>query len=783
MQPTAPSLATTAEPIMLAVMRLSPGELRLYGADGSTIALERKAFDLLAHLVVERHRVVGKEELLQAVWGRSIASDSVIAQAVSKARKALVHGGGEADWIDVARGVGYRYIGPAEVVIPTAPVASSLPQPSPARPSLHRRWLIAAVILVAISAGLATWWQQRVAQRDPLRIAVMPWRNDTGDNDLEWTRFGLQGLIVEALASDRRVVPIAQTDVRVLLAARPDLADADAQAEYLSAATGADHVLAGRLSRDGDGLHVELVVLGSNANQSARLIGTDAATTALAASTGLTRPMLPGFDPMRAKPLSDDAFANEAYARGVDARLRGDAQSAARHLQAAIAADPAMLAARYQLSIAFQLMRRNDEWRSTLDDLLALSRARDDRTHEAMALSGQGLLAWREGRLDDAEALLHAAGEHFDESNDVLRRAGVEGNLGSLAAMRAEFDTAETAMRRALAAYEQAGQQVSVARVCKNLGILNLDRGRHDEAARWIERSLAIRQSLRLERDLAESLTAMASIDLAREQPAAAQASYERAATIFARFNDPLLESDSLARMVNALVAQGRLQAAADAAARSLASARLADNAAALGLAHQKLAWVARLRDDTSGSRAHLEQAQAHYRRIDQKQGLIRVALERAELDSAGNHSPETLTMIDTALAGAREHGFRVLVAEALLLRARTSDSTRARIDLAEALEIGHAIGEGDLITQISCAMVRIGLGDDDLPNAPVDRCIQAATRSAEAAAALADRAESTGDFSAAARWLRQHKSLAGEAWNSDDESRLARLDLLPSPR
>jgi DNA-binding winged helix-turn-helix (wHTH) protein/tetratricopeptide (TPR) repeat protein/TolB-like protein len=769
-----------ADPTMLGPMRLSPREPRLYGADGDPVALERKAIDLLVYLVARRDRVVSKDELLQAVWGRSIASDSVIAQAVSKARKALANGNGDAAWIDVIRGVGYRYVGPAEAPSPPADLAEVGEMPVRIVRPMRFRWVAAALLLV-VGAGLGVWWQQRAAQHDPLRIAVLPWRNETGDRGLDWTQLGLQGLIIDALASDRRVIPIAQSDVRSLLAARPDLVAAEAQSEYLSAATGAEHVLAGRLSRDGTGFHVELVELGENATESVVLHGKDVTSTALAASTGLTRNLLPGFDPLLPNPISKDAFANEAFARGVDARLHGDAESSARHLQAAVAADPAMLAARYQLSIAYQMLRRNEDWRSSLAELLVLSRARGDHTHEGMALSGQGILAWREGRLGDAENLLHEAGECFGNGSDVMRRASVEGNLGSLAAMRADFASAEKSMRHALTTYELMGNQVEIARVSKNLGILNLDRGSLDEAARWIERSLTIRQTLRLERDMAESLVAMAGIDLIREQPAAAQASYERAAAIFTRFNDPLLESDSLARMVDALAAQGRLRAAEQAAARSLASARLVDNPAALGLAHLKLGWVARLRGNIDGALEELDRAESHFQKSGQQQGLLRIELERARLADRENRE-SALSMVDSVRKTANERGYRVLEAEALLARAHliTGDPGAARLAMIEAFDLARSAGDGELTTLTACAIAKYEPPDADAQSSPpLARCLKAGMRHAEAAGVLADRAEGAGNPADALHWWRQRKVLAGEFWNSDDENRLARLEAL----
>lgn len=772
------------ETIRLAGLRLSPAEQRLYASDGAPLALERKAFELLCFLVAQRARVVGKDELLQAVWGRSVASDSVIAQAVSKARKALAQGGGDVEWIDVARGVGYRYVGPAETILAVdgGAVAASATQPPGPAPAA-RRWRAAALLLLVAVAGVAggTWWQREAALRDPLRIAVLPWRDDSGDAALEWVALGLQGLLVDALASDRRIAPLPQGSVRALLAARPDLVDAAAQADYLVAATGATHVYAGRLARDGDELVAELIALGGADAASARVAGRDAAALAVAAAGSVTQRLLPGFDPASPPPLSTVAFANEAYARGVDARVRGRAEQAARHLQSAIDADPGLLAARYQLSLAQQAMRDNDAWKATLDELLALAGVRGDRLHEGLALNGLGVHAWREARYADAEALIRDSLRRFDGPADALRTAAGIANLGSLAAIQGRFDEAEREMSRALVVFEDAGQRAEVARVSKNLGVMNVDRGRFTEGRALFERSLALRQQLGLQRELADTLVSIGAADLAAESPAAAEASLARAAAIFAEYRDPLLESDALARLALAQIAQGQLAAGAASAGRSLAAARTAENAAARGLALLRLALVARLRGDLPGARAELDRAEQAMREADDAKGLLRVALDRIALDPAAADSREPLA---AALDQARATGWRVLEAEALSLRAAATPGAPARADHAAALTIAREVGEPALLTELACRYAAYDVDPDDAMQQDATRhCLAAAARHPDAALLRARTARAAGDLAGAREWLERRRSLLGEAWSATDQRELDALATGAEPR
>ena len=62
---------------------------RLSGPDGAAVPLSGRAYEVLAYLVEKRERVVGKDELIKAVWPNSIVEDNNLNQAISTVRRAL----------------------------------------------------------------------------------------------------------------------------------------------------------------------------------------------------------------------------------------------------------------------------------------------------------------------------------------------------------------------------------------------------------------------------------------------------------------------------------------------------------------------------------------------------------------------------------------------------------------------------------------------------------------------------------------------------------------------
>src|SRR5690606_29308385 len=84
------------------------------------VAVQPKAFDCLAYLIENRDRVVGSDELIAAVWGRTDLTDNVVMHSIARARQAVGDNGDVQRAIRTVTRVGYAWNLPVEQDLPDA---------------------------------------------------------------------------------------------------------------------------------------------------------------------------------------------------------------------------------------------------------------------------------------------------------------------------------------------------------------------------------------------------------------------------------------------------------------------------------------------------------------------------------------------------------------------------------------------------------------------------------------------------------------------------------------
>ena len=81
-------------------------------SNGRPVVVEPQVFEVLAHLLAHRDRIVTKEELLDAVWGDRFVSESALTTRIKQARQAVGDDGQAQRAIRTVHGRGYRFVAP-----------------------------------------------------------------------------------------------------------------------------------------------------------------------------------------------------------------------------------------------------------------------------------------------------------------------------------------------------------------------------------------------------------------------------------------------------------------------------------------------------------------------------------------------------------------------------------------------------------------------------------------------------------------------------------------------
>ena len=168
---------------------IDPVRRSLTAPDGSPVALVGRAFDVLCHLVKQRPRVVGKNELLAAVWPGRVVEENNLTQAISTLRRVFGSRPGDHEFIVTAPGRGYAFVAepdadvtgsdPADAdavagvaalntrhtsdtTVASSPMATAPPPVIPlVQPPRMRSVLGAALLSALVLAGMGWWFGGR----------------------------------------------------------------------------------------------------------------------------------------------------------------------------------------------------------------------------------------------------------------------------------------------------------------------------------------------------------------------------------------------------------------------------------------------------------------------------------------------------------------------------------------------------------------------------------------------------------------------------------------------
>jgi TolB-like protein/Tfp pilus assembly protein PilF len=504
---------------------IQPDRLRLVLGDRS-VTLQPRSMDTLMCLVQRPGEVVSADELISAVWGRTVVEDGAVYQTIAKLRKALDDDPHHPKYIETIPKKGYRLI---------AEVRDAEPSPPSSATGETRRWSRthhAAVVAAALIAGAALLFtSSRLSDDAPtpempaartVSIAVLPFEDMSEDESQAYLGDGIAEELIHTLTHQPGIRVVARTSS---FSMRDQRLDVTAIAERL----GVDVILEGSIRRSDDTLWITAqLVDGSNGlhvwsekyERSTRDIFSVQEDIARHVA-GIIR------DSSAAVPSVDrrDAPDPEAYERYLlgrhqaEMRTRESLDRSIRHLEEAVSIDGEFAQAFAEIARAYFLA--SDLRYGTVPEAVAIERA---RTAAGMAVElNPGLpdgwvesarLATYESDLAAAESLLQRAISINDSDPRALTMLGdLRASQGSLTEAVVAYEKATEmdplSARRHLGLgqgyrrqglYDQAEERYRIAveinpawPTAWNVGAnFFMEQGRLPESIRWAARGATV---------------------------------------------------------------------------------------------------------------------------------------------------------------------------------------------------------------------------------------------------------------------------------------------------
>ena len=189
--------------------------------NGLPVRLQRQPARVLSLLVSRPGEVVSRDALRQAIWGTDTFVDFErgLNFCIAQIRSALGDSADSPRFIETLPKRGYRFIAPSFALPPPPndPLQAhratggqpdtanpGLPDPGPQRPSGRRGLAVAALLLLLVAAGIAGF-AMRDTSASPIRIAVVPFDNETGDTEFDRIAGGVADATVARLATPERI--------------------------------------------------------------------------------------------------------------------------------------------------------------------------------------------------------------------------------------------------------------------------------------------------------------------------------------------------------------------------------------------------------------------------------------------------------------------------------------------------------------------------------------------------------------------------------------------------
>jgi len=447
-----------------------------------SIYLRRKVAAVFDILLKNRHRIVGREELLTSVWREGTIRENSLLQCVRELRQILGDNVQQPKYIKTYHTNGYQWIDTHIVIIETD--NNTIIEQVTANTStshytllnssvikfpekiLAKQFIVAGfILLLCLTVFFYLFYSKSLKfsnNDDTVTLVVLPFKNQTGDTSLQWVEMGLSDMVMSALSQSSQISVVPMHVIQETLSGQSKTASEN----ELLLALDADYLIKSKIipnklqSKIQSKIQKKLQHYQFTYQIFSRkgIIGSQTLATSdiIAAIPTIVRQfsnqLLPdNNDLLTLLSLSTSHQANRDYVNGVQALKTKGAPLAKRHFEAAIINDPEFIWAKAQLALVFSKL---GEWKIAkiqFKEMLQQQEIDNDPALSSFLKLGLANIFLEQSQFTQAEILFQAVITLSDKTHNRYSKAKALWGLSNLAESRSQWEKQNNYAQQAIA--------------------------------------------------------------------------------------------------------------------------------------------------------------------------------------------------------------------------------------------------------------------------------------------------------------------------------------------
>jgi len=451
---------------------------------GKSVFLRRKVAAVFDMLLKNRHRIVGREDILTSIWREGTIRENSLLQCIRELRQILGDNAQQPKYIKTYHTNGYQWIKKdtviqgvndnathEEITTPISNLASTeknSPLKNFRRKIAQSKLILTSfALLLCVSIFIFLIKPGSIKQVDEnhtnITLAILPFDNGTGDISLQWIQMGLSDMVMSALGESSRISIIP---MYVIQEALYEQSENTTENELLTTLD-ADYLIKSKITLSKSVLSnyqfSYQIFNRKGVLETQTFLTTDIIAAIPTIVKQFSNQLMPeNNDLLTLLSLSSSHQANRDYANGIQVLKTKGALLARHHFEAAIINDSNFIWAKAQLAIVFNKL---GDWKTAkiqLTELLQQQGVNNNLALKSFVKLGLANIFLDLFQFNQAEPLLQAVIKLSEKTNNVYTKTDALWALSKIAEYQSQWDKQKSYVQQAVALTNNSSTELRI---------------------------------------------------------------------------------------------------------------------------------------------------------------------------------------------------------------------------------------------------------------------------------------------------------------------------------